>query len=201
MPEIKKSKAKVRGPRGGSRPNAGRKSKAAKAAELVASGVLTPPKDEPTPTGRPTDYKPEYVSQAEKLCRLGATDRELADFFEVDVRSIYRWAQAHDAFCQALKVGKEACDDRVERALYNRAVGYHHSAVKIFMPAGAEAPVYAPYTEHVAPDVGAASLWLKNRRGDLWRDKQQHEHTGKDGAPLTPVIHVTIGAAEPSPAL
>jgi len=32
-------------------------------------------------TGRPSSYRPEFVTQAEKLCRLGATDAELADFF------------------------------------------------------------------------------------------------------------------------
>lgn len=36
------------------------------------------------PGGRPTKYKPEYVEQSAKLCALGATDMELADFFEVD---------------------------------------------------------------------------------------------------------------------
>jgi hypothetical protein len=173
--------------RGGKRNGAGRKSKAEKTAALIADGILSQPnEDDPKEPvlGRPTEYKSGYPKQAEKLCRLGATDLELADFFEVDVRTIYRWAQAHDAFCQALRVGKEASDDRVERSLYNRAVGYSHSAVKIFMPANAQAPVYAPYTEHVAPDVGAASLWLRNRRGDKWRDKQNLEHTGKDGEPI-----------------
>lgn len=180
--ETKKSK------RGGARANSGRKSKAKKAAELVAAGVLTEPEQEAPQQdgkpkkGRPLDYKPEYAEQAQKLCRLGATDLELADFFDVDVRSIYRWAVRFDAFCQALKAGKEACDDRVERSLYNRAVGYSHDAVKIFMPAGAEKPVYAAYVEHVAPDVGAASLWLRNRRSDAWRDKR--ELTGAEGGPL-----------------
>lgn len=32
---------------------------------------------------RPTKFKQEFIAQAEKLCKLGATDMELADFFEV----------------------------------------------------------------------------------------------------------------------
>lgn len=126
-----------------------------------------------TELGRPTDYKPEFVEQARKLCELGATDIELAEFFGVDVRTIYRWKHVHEDFCQSLIAGKDACDDRVERSLYNRAVGYSFPAVKIFMPAGAEAPVYAPYTEHVPPDTGAAMSWLKNRRGEKWREKSE----------------------------
>ena len=40
------------------------------------------------PAGRPTLYREEYTEQALKLCRLGATDRELADFFDVHVDTI-----------------------------------------------------------------------------------------------------------------
>ena len=41
--------------------------------------------------GRPPAYKAAFAGQAKKLCRLGATDLELADFFAGDVRTIYRW--------------------------------------------------------------------------------------------------------------
>lgn len=135
--------------------------------------------------GRPTDYDPEVMpAQARKLCLLGATDEEMADFFEVDVRTIYRWKLKHDEFCQALKAGKEAADERVERSLYQKAIGYRQQAVKIFMPANATQPVFANYVEHMAPDTTAAIFWLKNRRSAEWRDKQEHEHTGKDGGPI-----------------
>ena len=93
---------------------------------------------------------------------------------------IKRWAATHAEFRAALKVGKEAADQRVERSLYQRAVGYHYDAVKIFMPAGAKKPVYAPYVEHVPPDVTAGIFWLKNRDPEHWRDAWQLEHvTGK----------------------
>ena len=39
-------------------------------------------------TGRPSKYKKEFVDQAVKLCKLGATDIELADFFEVNVATL-----------------------------------------------------------------------------------------------------------------
>jgi hypothetical protein len=45
--------------------------------------------------------------------------------------------------------------------------------VKIFMPAGAKKPVYAPYVEHVPPDTTAAIFWLKNRDPARWRDAWQ----------------------------
>ena len=42
---------------------------------------------------------------------------------------------------------------RTERSLYHRANGYNYEVVKIFMPANRAKPVYAPYIEHVPPDV------------------------------------------------
>lgn len=129
--------------------------------------------------GRPTEYREAYVEGARKLARLGATDAEIADFFGVDVRTIYRWKNTHDAFCQALKAGKDEADARVERALYHRAIGYEQEEVKIFMPAGAEEPVYAPYTAKIAPDTTAAIFWLKNRRPSEWRDRREVEHSGE----------------------
>lgn len=137
-------------------------------------------------TGRPASYKPEFAKQAEKLCELGATDADLADFFEVTDRTVYRWQTKYPEFCQALKTGKSAADDRVERSLYHKATGYSFDAVKIFMPAGASKPVYADYREHVPPDTTAAIFWLKNRRSSEWRDKR--EITGDDGGPLQIVI-------------
>lgn len=134
--------------------------------------------------GRPTKFQEGYVEQARKLCMLGATDQEIADFFEVEVRTIYRWKAEHDEFCQSLKAGKEVADERVERSLFQKAIGYEQEEVKIFMPAGAEGPVYAPFRAKVAPDTTAAIFWLKNRRPDLWRDKQQTELTGPDGGPI-----------------
>jgi hypothetical protein len=136
--------------------------------------------------GRPPAYKSAFAAQAAKLCSLGATDIEIADFFEKDVRTIYRWKHDHPEFCQALNAGKDKADDRVVHSLYQRAVGYEQEAVKIFMPAGAKNPVYAPYREKIAPDTTAAIFWLKNRRRDDWRDRQDHEHSGQLAVFLSP---------------
>lgn len=141
---------------------------------------------------RPTEYKPAYAEGARKLALLGATDAEIADFYDVDVRTIYRWKNTHDEFCQALKAGKDQADDRVERSLYHKAVGYEQKAVKIFMPAGADEPVYAEYIEKLAPDTTAAIFWLKNRRGQDWRDKTVV--AGDPDNPLTTITRIELVA-------
>jgi hypothetical protein len=80
-----------------------------------------------------------------------------------------------------MKAGKDEADERVERTLYQRAVGYQRDAVKIFMPAGAMEPVYAPFREEVQGDVTAQIFWLKNRRRDEWRDVKSQELSGPGG--------------------
>ena len=44
------------------------------------------------------------------------------------------------------------------------------------MPAGAKKPVYAPYVEHMPPDVTACIFWMKNRMPERWRDVQNVDH-------------------------
>lgn len=126
--------------------------------------------DQPT-IGRPTLFRDEFVEQVRKLTLLGATDREIADFFKVSENTIYRWAIEHEDFCEARKNGKEAADERVERSLFHRAIGYKHDAVKMFQAGGAV--ISEPYVEHYPPDTTAAIFWLKNRRPKEWRDKTE----------------------------
>lgn len=132
-----------------------------------------PEKREP---GRPTSYKPEFVEQAQKLCRLGATDVEIADFLNVDVRTLYRWKGSNEEFCQALKAGKEVADERVERSLFARANGYEHDETDIRVVSGAI--VKTDIRKYYPPDTTAAIFWLKNRKPADWRDKQELEHSG-----------------------
>lgn len=129
--------------------------------------------------GRPTKYKTEYIEQVQKLCQLGATDDEIADFLNISLSTFKLWRNKYPDLSAAVKIAKEAADARVERSLFQRATGYKADAVKIFMPAGAVEPVYAPYRENVQPDVTAQIFWLKNRKSKEWRDRQDHEHHHK----------------------
>lgn len=138
--------------------------------------------DEQRGPGRPTLFKPEYVEQARKLALLGATDREIAEFFNVAESTLNNWKLKHPEFVESLKSGKEAADERVERSLFHRAIGYKHDAVKMFQAGGAV--ITEQYVEHYPPDTTAAIFWLKNRRPKEWRDRHQQELSGPDGGPI-----------------
>ena len=123
--------------------------------------------------GRPSKFDERYIDEAEKLAMLGLTDKQLAAFWEISTGTLHAWGKAHPAFLSAIKAGKAVADGAVAQSLFKRATGYSHPAVKIFMPADADEPVYAPFTEHYPPDATSMIFWLKNRRPDLWRDKSE----------------------------
>ena len=87
-------------------------------------------------TGRPTKYKPEYSQQTYKLCLLGATDIELADFFDVSEATINNWKIDYPEFLESIKNGKERADATVAESLYKRANGYEHEDIDIKMYEG-----------------------------------------------------------------
>lgn len=128
------------------------------------------------PAGRPSKYKPEYIDQAYKLCQLGATDVELADFFGVTEKTLNNWKDAHPEFLQSLNDSKEQADSRVVKSLYQRACGYEHPEDKIFNNQGEK--MIIPTVKHYPPDTTACIFWLKNRQKEDWRDKTESEVTG-----------------------
>lgn len=127
--------------------------------------------------GRPSKYKPEFAEQAAKLCDLGATDHQLADFFKVSVSTVSLWKVQHQEFSDALRVSKEKADQIVEQSLFRRAMGYECDDVDIRV-VGTKL-VKTPMRKIYPPDTTACIFWLKNRKPAEWRDKQEVEHGGE----------------------
>ena len=119
--------------------------------------------------GRPTKFKPEYIEQSRKLCLLGMTDKEMADFFGVSERTLHGWKKSQPGFLQSLKSGKDLADAEVASKLYHRATGYEHADLDIRVID--EKIVKTKLVKHYPPDTTAAIFWLKNRNPGRWRDK------------------------------
>lgn len=121
---------------------------------------------------RPSKYKIEYAEQAYKLCLLGATDKELADFFDVTESTLNLWKLNHKEFSESLKGGKFEADAVIASKLYHRAKGYEHPEI-ITATFQGEITDMKTVTKHYAPDTTAAIFWLKNRQPSKWRDRQE----------------------------
>lgn len=124
---------------------------------------------EPAPVGRPSEYREDFAEQARKLCLLGATDKDMADFFEVSEKTINNWKNNYPGFLHSIKEGKDQADANIASRLYSRAMGYEHPEDKIFLFKGK--PVIVPTIKHYPPETVAAIFWLKNRQPKQWRDK------------------------------
>ena len=59
-----------------------------------------------TKIGRPTAFNKEYEEQAIRLCLLGATDQDMADFFGVSTQTINTWKGKHPRFLESLRQGR-----------------------------------------------------------------------------------------------
>jgi hypothetical protein len=115
--------------------------------------------------GRKTTYRPEYAKRAYRMCLLGATDQQLADYFEVSPSCIVGWKKKFEDFRAALRRGREEADAKVAEAVFKRAVGYRHRAKKIFYNRVEDKIVEAEYIEQYPPDTPAGELWLNQRQG------------------------------------
>jgi hypothetical protein len=128
--------------------------------------------------GRPAKFDETLCPRVHKLALLGMTDAEIAHHLGIDEKTLHTWKAKYPLFLQSLQGGKIDADARIAAALFDRAAGnVRVPSVKIFMPPSATEPVYAPYVEHLPPDVGAAKLWLLNRQPGRWRERREVEMT------------------------
>ena len=129
-------------------------------------------KDQLQKRGRKSLFREEFILIARAMAKLGAIDEEIADELNIGITTLERYKESYPEFRGALKLGKEVADARVERSLYQRAIGYSHPAVKAFMTRDGKI-VEHHYIEHYPPDPTSMIWWLKNRRPDRWRDVQR----------------------------
>jgi hypothetical protein len=140
--------------------------------------------------GRPSDFRPEYCEQAEKLCKLlNADDTALAAFFEVTETTIGNWKQRHPEFLVSIKRGKAVADIEIAHSFHERARGYEwQEAVPIKLKTveyadgkrvrESERVEIVMVTKRQPADVTAGIFWMKNRQPETWRDKHDVTHAG-----------------------
>lgn len=142
--------------------------------------------------GRPTLYKQEYDAQAYKLCLLGATDKDLANFFEVCEATINNWKIENESFLESIKDGKVKADAIIAESLFKRAKGAiinKQQAFKVRNSNGKEGYTESieivDLIEEIPPDTTAIKFWLSNRKSSDWKEKV--DLSSSDGS-MTPKV-------------
>lgn len=132
--------------------------------------------------GRPSKYDVDiHPAWAWSLAKDGLTEKEIASKMDIALSTFSEWKGKYSEFSDAVKMGKEPADSKVEQSLFKRANGYTIRERKTIVEMdknGEQKPVRIETIEkHVPPDTGAACMWLKNRLPDKWRDKPESTAT------------------------
>lgn len=130
----------------------------------------------------------------EGWARNGLTDEQIAKNLGIAYSTFRVYVKKYSALSAALKRGKEVVDFEVENALLKRALGYEYEEVTkerilkkdekgVPLVNIHGVPIYEmvitkKVTKQVAPDTTAQIFWLKNRKPQDWRDKQEISHEG-----------------------
>ncbi len=109
-------------------------------------------------------FRREFCGLAHDYCLLGATNAELAEYFEVAPRTIDNWIAGHPAFADAVRAGGVVADARVARGLYERAVGYSWTVERKVLPRARSGR--SRTLSIIRPTRAPGIFWLRNRRRD-----------------------------------
>jgi hypothetical protein len=114
-------------------------------------------------------YNSEYHDNwAWSLANKGATDQEIADAFGISVRTLHRWKKDYPSFAERLSEAKDIADAKVERMLYERAIGYTYEDTEVIQEFDANGNLkpgrIRKTKKHCPPDVLAGMYWMNNRQ-------------------------------------
>lgn len=132
--------------------------------------------------------QPEGLLKIEGWARDGLTDEQIAHNMGISRETLNVWKKKYSDISDTLKKGKEIVDIQVENALLKRALGYSYTEITkeslpVYEPStgnivGYQMQVTKEVTKEVQPDTTAQIFWLKNRKPDVWRDKQNLQVEG-----------------------
>lgn len=146
--------------------------------------------------GRPEKFAIINQEQLRQLIVSGWDDAQVSRFFGITEQTFNNYKIKYPKFFDALKDWKKEADLKVEKALFQRAIGYEYDEVTyeksntgglgiVLSKGEVQAVKHEPTSKtkivvkQVAPDVTAQIFWLKNRQKEQWRDVQDHHYSGE----------------------
>lgn len=133
--------------------------------------------------------EPDGLLKLEAWARDGLTDEQIAGKIGIRRETLYDWKKKYPNISNALKRGKEVTDIEVENALLNNAKGFTYieqvvsTKKEVLYENGKKIkeisePVVVEIEKFKQPETTAQIFWLKNRKPEQWKDKQDVEHSG-----------------------
>lgn len=92
--------------------------------------------------------------------RDGLIEKQIAKNMSVGYSTFRVWKKDHPEIAEVIRKGKEVVDREVENALFKSATGF-----------------MGPDGRYYPPVITAQIFWLKNRKPEMWRDKQEYTDT------------------------
>lgn len=114
----------------------------------------------------------EGLLQLESWARDGLTDEQIAENIGISRSTLSEWKNRFSDIANTLKKGKAVVDIQVENALLKRALGYSSTEI-IRERVDGQLEITKEVTKEIPPDVTAQIFWLKNRKPEAWREKQE----------------------------
>lgn len=124
------------------------------------------------------DSREGQINFLEAAGRVGMTNNEIADAFQVSKRKMKEILDTDDEYWMALDKGRKFTNSLVEQALLKRALGYtvEEREVTRERMRDSNGDLTAEYKlvttkikeRHIMPDVAAAKFWLEHREAKRW---------------------------------
>jgi hypothetical protein len=134
------------------------------------------------------------LTKIQGWARDGLIDKQIAKNMGVAESTLRNWKNIFPEIAEALRKGKEVVDREVENALFKSALGFMQKVKKPvrireveYDPKSGkkirESEKWAQVEEevYIPPQVTAQIFWLKNRKPDQWREKNDLTLTPSNG--------------------
>ena len=149
----------------------------------------------------------EGLVRIQGWARDGLIMKQIARNMGIGLSTLKEWRTKFPELEKTLEQGKDSADREVENALYKSAIGY---TLRIQKPVKVKTVDYDPETGkkireaekwvaveeeiHIPPQVTAQIFWLKNRKPDQWREKNDLTLTPTNGV-LESLLELTKGGS------
>ena len=161
----------------------------------------------PAKMGRPTKFDPAILGTVTRLCRLGATNPQIAEAIDVSEATVQRWMRSRKDFRLAVKQGKVEADMVANDNLYARCQFHRYTKTIPFKVKDVtydqgrrlretERVELVEVEEVLPPDTTALIFWHKNRQPAVWRDRHDLTSAGEKISAGVLAVPLPLNAAE-----